>query len=382
MSGIAPGPEREERWEPDVLPGFERLTLPLAPDDEGDVVATLVRRVGPGADAGVDLLYVHGWIDYFFQTHLADFWEGLGVRFHALDLRKYGRSLRDHQTPGYTDDLAVYDEDIEAALRALGHAAPDAPSSAHPRKLLLMGHSTGGLTLALWADRHPGRADALVLNSPWLEFQTRYLGRRVLEGPVRAHAAVAPRGHLVNVDQGFYVRSISRRYDGEWDYDTAWRPDSGWRATPAWLAAVFDGHERVAHGLGVDVPILVLLSARSTAPVRWHDDMLRTDSVLDVPGVARRVPHLGSVVTLVRIDGALHDVTLSAAPVREVVWRETARWFHGYVAPAAPTPTTPRPPWWRRLFAAPGAVSRSAAPTPPPGRSSPRSPAPTAQSRL
>ena len=36
---------------------------------------------------------------------------------------------------------------------------------------MLLGHSTGGLVLSLWADRHPGVASAVVLNSPWLEFQ-------------------------------------------------------------------------------------------------------------------------------------------------------------------------------------------------------------------
>ncbi|MCL1871763.1 MAG: alpha/beta hydrolase [Promicromonosporaceae bacterium] len=331
-------PASEGAWEPDVLPGYERRTLPLADDDEGKVVATLVRRAAPGNDAGVDLLYVHGWIDYFFQTHVADFWEALGVRFHALDLRKYGRSLLKHQTPGYVDDLATYDEEIDAALALMGHGGSPG------RRLLLMGHSTGGLTLALWADRHPGRADGLVLNSPWLEFQTRYLGRRVLEGPVRAQAAVAPRSHLINVDQGFYVRSISDRYDGEWDVNPAWRPDGGWRATPGWLAAVFSGHERVAQGLRIGAPILVLLSERSVVPVRWSDEMMRADTVLDVPGVARRVPNLGSVVTLVRVDGALHDVTLSTAAVRETVWTELARWFHGYVA--RPEPPRRRRWWW------------------------------------
>jgi alpha-beta hydrolase superfamily lysophospholipase len=342
-------------WEPDVLLGFERLTLPLAPDDEGLVVATLVRRAhhppaagagvgrdagehaGAAPDRGVDVLYVHGWIDYFFQAHVADFWERLGVRFYALDLRKYGRSLRPHQTPGFVTSLRTYDEDLEAALAAMGHA----PGTTDRRRLVLMGHSTGGLTLSLWAGRNPGRIDALVLNSPWLEFQTREVGRRVLEPGIRAQAAVAPYSRLVNVDLGFYTRSISARFDGEWDYDTAWRPDLGWRATPAWLAAVFRGHEQVARGLGIDVPILVLLSARSTIAVRWHPDMLTSDSVLDVVGVARRVPSLGSLVTLVRLDGALHDVTLSAAPVRDVVWRETQRWFDAYVAPAPVPPAEP-----------------------------------------
>ncbi|PZR53183.1 alpha/beta hydrolase [Xylanimonas oleitrophica] len=362
--GTAPG------WEPDVLPGFERLTLPLEPDDEGEVVATLVRRrhedsaaegrsgaqpsgargapgVAPAEaragsaapDAGVDLLYVHGWVDYFFQAHLADFWEGLGVRFHALDLRKYGRSLRPHQTPGFVTGLDTYDEEIAAALRVMGHG----PVRATRRRLVVMGHSTGGLTLSLWAHRHPGRADALVLNSPWLEFQTRQLGRRVLEPGIRAQATVAPRSTLINLDQGFYVRSISSRYDGEWEFDAAWRPDAGWRATPAWLAAVFSGHDQVAHGLSIDVPILVLLSARSTPPVRWQPEMMRTDSVLNVRGVARRVPNLGSVITLVRLDGALHDVTLSAPEVRERVWQETERWFRAYVAPSAPEPDDDAP---------------------------------------
>ncbi len=66
--------------------------------------------------ADVDVLYVHGWSDYFFQKRLARFWTDRGARFYALDLRKYGRSLRPGQTPGYIADLDTYDEDIAAAL--------------------------------------------------------------------------------------------------------------------------------------------------------------------------------------------------------------------------------------------------------------------------
>jgi hypothetical protein len=55
------------------------------------------------------------------------------------------------------------------------------------------------------------------------------------------------------------------------------------------------------------------------------------------------VPNLGHLVTLARIDGALHDVTLSAPEVRDVVWRELKRWFHGYVAPPPTLPPKPAP---------------------------------------
>ncbi|WP_407319994.1 alpha/beta hydrolase [Isoptericola halotolerans] len=349
------GPAPVEGWVPDVLDGFEQRSLALDPDFEGEVVTTLVRR-RRGAplpdDAGVDVLYVHGWTDYFFQTHLADFWEGLGVRFHALDLRKYGRSLRPHHTPGFVTSLRTYDEDIEAALAEMGHG----PRRSTDRRLVLMGHSTGGLVLCLWAHHRPGRTDALVLNSPWLEFQTRKVGRLVLEPSIRAQAAIAPRSQLVNLDLGFYARSISARHDGAWQIDSAWRPDAGWRATPAWLAAIFSGHDRVARGLSIDVPILVLLSARSTPPVRWSEDMMRTDTVLDVVGIAARVPQLGRVTTLARVEGALHDVTLSAPEVRDVVWFETERWFRAYVRPRpAPEPAPERRGWRRWL---PGRAGR------------------------
>ncbi|MCP2265246.1 alpha/beta hydrolase [Promicromonospora thailandica] len=377
------GPAVGQDWEPDVLPGFERRTLPLTADeDEAEVVATLVRRFRPAVpeateprrghpvgagnpqvarlweelaelgrrlrlpgtvrhpeatgqpeaaepvpDAGVDLLYVHGWLDYFFQVHLAEFWESLGVRFHALDLRRYGRSLRPDQTPGYVRSLTTYDEDIEAALDVMGHGRADRPE----RRLVLMGHSTGGLTVSLWTARNQERVAGLVLNSPWLEFQPRETVRKLMEPGIRVQSALVPRSQLVNLDRGLYARSISARFDGEWDYDVAWRPDAGWRATPAWLAAIFRGQDQVARGLGLDIPVLVLLSARSTIPTRWSEDMRSTDSVLDVVGIARRVPDVGSLVTLVRIAGGLHDVTLSAAPVREQVWRQTRRWFDGYV---------------------------------------------------
>ena len=98
--------------------------------EHGALVATLVRSIpNPLATAfaplrDVDVLYVHGWSDYFFQRELAEFWTRRGARFYALDLRRYGRSLRDGQSPGYIDSLDDYDDDIGAALRAMGHPAP------------------------------------------------------------------------------------------------------------------------------------------------------------------------------------------------------------------------------------------------------------------
>jgi alpha-beta hydrolase superfamily lysophospholipase len=339
------GDERSEHWRPDVLgERFEQLTLPLGSDDEGELVATLVRhrpawrlRLTPGAASGADVLYVHGWTDYFFNRELAEFWSNAGARFFALDLRKYGRSLRPGQTPGYITDLADYDADIEAALAAMGHARPvatatatDAARGASARPLILLGHSTGGLTLSLWAARNPGRAAALVLNSPWLEFQASRIAREALTPVISWGAKVNPMGPMPNVDLGFYTRTVAKEQGGEWEYSHEWRPDRGFTVYPAWLTAILAGHATVAAGIDVGAPVLTVLSARSTITPRWDDSMLSSDVVLVVDDIAQRVLKLGPAVSVARVDGALHDVFLSREPARSAAYAAVTRWLRGY----------------------------------------------------
>jgi len=349
-----------DRWRPDVLgPPFEQLALPLGSDDEGEVVATLVRHL-PAPDprsrrwrwpweaapehkpqpaaSGADVLYVHGWSDYFFNRELAEFWTNAGARFFALDLRKYGRSLREGQTPGYITDLAAYDADIEAALAAMGHGtaaqgtttAPDVAGEASARPLILLGHSTGGLTLSLWAARNPGRASALVLNSPWLEFQMSRIGREALQPVIKWGARVNPMRPMPNADQGFYARSIAKELDGEWEYSHEWKPDRSFATHPAWLTAILAGHATVAAGIDVGAPVLTLLSARSMFQTKWDDAMLESDIVLVVDDIAQGALKLGPSVTVARIDGALHDVFLSREPARAAAYAAITQWLRGY----------------------------------------------------
>ena len=87
-------------WSPDFLDGYETCDLELpgvlpAPGEPADVelVATLIRKAS-NTGSRPAVLYLHGWNDYFFQTHLADYLSDIGYDFFALDLRRYGRSLR------------------------------------------------------------------------------------------------------------------------------------------------------------------------------------------------------------------------------------------------------------------------------------------------
>jgi len=343
-------------WAADVLGDeFEQRTLPLGEDDEGVIVATLVRALPVSSDVrplglwerlvrrlgdasssddamplldGVDVLYVHGWSDYFFQKRLARFWTSRGARFFALDLRKYGRSLRDGQTPGYISDLSKYDEDVAAALDVI---AEDADTSRGARRLVLMGHSTGGLVLSLWASRHPGVASAVILNSPWLEFQLAPL-RAAIAPVVELQARLRPLDVAPQIDLGFYARAQTEAADPDDVVETnpAWRPVPSMPVHAGWLHAILRGHRALDDGLSIASPVCVLLSARSAVPNRWSEELTSADTVLVVDDIARRALKLGSSVTVERIDGALHDVFLSRKAARDDAYARLERWVTGW----------------------------------------------------
>ena len=311
----------------DVLgDGYEAIELPLGEDAEGEVVATLVRRrrTDPGRRA---VLYLHGFSDYFFQTHLADFYVEHGFDFYALDLRKHGRSLRPHQTPNTVRSLSDHFTEIDEAVRIIreedGHDV-----------LLLNGHSTGGLVGALYADRVKGRGllDGLFLNSPFFELNERPAVRRLGAGLARLLGPRLPNMRLPAGVTDLYPRSIHRDHDGEWDFDLTWKPVEGFPVRAGWLDAVRRGQLRVQAGLGIDVPVLVMASDRSVRRPRPGEAGVTTsDIVLNAEDIARWAHRLGRHVTLVRIEGGLHDLVLSAEPVRERVFAELERWITGHL---------------------------------------------------
>ena len=56
--------------------------------------------------------------------------------------------------------------------------------------------------------------------------------------------------------------------------------------------------------------------------------------MLDVELIRKWAHKLADHVTLVRVEGAVHDVTMSRAPVRERVFAEISRWLDAYVGGA------------------------------------------------
>ena len=285
----------------------------------GGAVATLVHRPAPEAPRGA-VLYVHGFCDYFFQDHVAAHFVDQGYDFYALDLRGYGRSMRPGQLPNYVDDLTEHFEELDAAagiIREAGH-----------QNLVVLGHSTGGLITSLWAEERPGAADALVLNSPWLDLAGPWFNRTVATAANHALRRVVPKLVVRREVPPTYAHSLLASHHGEWDYRLDWKPIEHFPIRSGWISAIRRGHARVHRGLSVTAPVLVLHSDRSLLHRKaWEPDVMGADTVLDVAQIARWAPKIGPEVTTVAIPGGLHDLALSPEPARQKYFAEIDAWL-------------------------------------------------------
>lgn len=355
---------RPGQWLPDILgDGFSYTSLPMGTDEEGELCATLVRYDplelplapprGPSwfrriADQLMPLredlgrhrderkarqkvtngfvLSLHGWSDYFYNTELAEYWHSRGYSFYAIDLRRYGRSLRaHHQNPGFTAKLEEYDADLASALATIrGLEGHDLPG-------ICVAHSTGGLIASLWVNRNPDAFGALILNSPWLEMQGSYLVRYATQGVLEPIARVRPRAKLHLPEFDHYWRSLSRLAHGSWDLHPLWRPQVAFAPTAGWITAILAGHKEVSRGLHVKIPILVLTSRSTHLGTSFDESMLHNDSVIEVQVVRERSLGLGSEVTNVIIDGSMHDVFTSLTGPRAAAYEGIDRWAAGYL---------------------------------------------------
>ncbi|WP_322860006.1 alpha/beta hydrolase [Mycobacterium europaeum] len=326
-------------WEPDVLPGYWQRTIPLGPDPvgEGEIVATLVRRGEPAGPPGASgtghaVLAVHGYTDYFFNTALADHFAARGFAFYALDLQKCGRSRRDGQTPHFITNLDDYDAELEHALTVIRER------DRSPR-VLVYGHSSGGLIVSLWLDRlrrrdagaHAG-VGGLVLNSPFLDLH----GPAALRLPVTSAliaglSRVRSKGVVRTPTDGGYGTTLHRDYHGEFDYDLQWKPVGGFPITLGWLNAIRRGHARLHRGLDVGVPNLILRSDHTVRETADAASMQCGDAVLDVTQIARRAGCIGNHSTIAPIIDAKHDVFLSLPQPRRAAYRQLDLWLDDYL---------------------------------------------------
>ncbi|TVR89596.1 MAG: alpha/beta hydrolase [Saprospirales bacterium] len=305
--------------------GYFRLTIDIEDRRSEELKATLVtkkpRRPGPQA-----VLYLHGYLDYFFQHELGDAFVYENWSFYALDLRRHGRSWHEDQILSYSRNFTEFFEEIDRAIKIIkdeGHET-----------IVFLGHSTGGLIAAhyIMERGEDSDIDLLVLNSPFLKFNFGEKDRSFSLFSAAAIGTVLPKVRLGPEPMTNYGKSIHKSHHGEWNFDTIFKPIQAPKARAGWIKATRRAQRKVNRG-NIDIPILVLHSCNSVNSEEWTEDFLTGDGVLNVDHIRELGKDLGPDVDLLEIPKALHDVFLSARPVRREAFKLMFEWIKSHDNP-------------------------------------------------
>ena len=300
--------------DPELGAGFGYKTLSFKDDYDGPVTATLVRNQPCVTTGKPAILYLHGFIDYFFQKHVAWRFNEAQHNFYALDLRKYGRSLNKAKHPNICLAFEEYFPEITKALEIIvdeGHTS-----------VVLMAHSTGALPGALYAKDGERRTviTRIIFNSPFLKIPRSgagilaWLGNRW------------PFHETANRINKWYAPSLHKDYKGEWAFNTALKPIAGFPAYCGWLRAVVLAQKRIEDGLRLEQPVLVMHSDKSADDNEWSEKLHRADLVLKVDDIKKLGPRLGPRVEMKEIPDGKHDLTLSCETPRELCLKTIVEW--------------------------------------------------------
>ncbi|MCU0442693.1 MAG: alpha/beta hydrolase [Bacteroidia bacterium] len=309
-----------QQYQPDILNGFEQTSLIQPGDYDGKVITTIVRKTQIGNTKAV--LYVHGFSDYFFQEEMANQFIQNGFDFYAIDLRKYGRSHLPHQRLFDVRNIHEYDADVDTALKLIAQKDYN--------RVLLSGHSTGGLIVTCYANTHQNSSlfDAVYLNSPFLDMNLSGFTESVVVPFGSFLGKIMPRAKASGGLSPYYGWAIHKAYYGEWTFDTTWKPITVPAVNFGWTRAIHKGHKEVQKGNCVDKPTLILRSDHSTYGKKWSNDFKRGDAVLDVQDIKTYGMRLGKNVTVLTINDAMHDMALSTQPAREQSYKALFNWLN------------------------------------------------------
>lgn len=303
------------KWNVDILGNDFKYTTIEQPDDySGKVISTIIKKE-PIIKGDRAILYIHGYNDYFFQKEMADTFTAHGYNFYAIDLRKYGRSILKDQTKFEARSLDEYFQDIDSSLYILKEEGIS--------NVILMGHSTGGLISSYYLSSkkdQEGIIKALILNSPFLEFNLNSFQKEYLVPLVSSFSGVFPNISIPQNSNDAYAQSLLRNYHGEWDYNTSWKLPLSPDVTSGWIGAIYKAQQKLHNNANINIPILLMRSDRSIYGEAWTPDFNRGDVVLNVDDISKYGRKLGSNVKEVVVKEGLHDLFLSHKPVRDALY--------------------------------------------------------------
>ena len=308
-------------YQPDVLgKDFIQHTINIPDDYEGKVTATLIKK-NNNLISGKAVLYIHGFNDYFFQEEMATRFEEKNIKFYALDLRKYGRSYLPHQKLNNVRDLKEYDAEITEALKIIEVEGAD--------KVLLAGHSTGGLIVTYFAARNPDLKiiKAVFTNSPFYEFNISkpelILGIPLISSLAKYFPDFKISAGLSDV----YGKSLHKTQEGKYNYNLNWKPVHIPHVNLSFISAIHNAQLYIQTPCKLAAPLLLMHAEASSKPKKINELAFKTDIVLNVAQMKKYGNNIQGAVTLIAIPNGIHDLVLSAPPVKENVYEKLFDWL-------------------------------------------------------
>jgi len=297
---------------------YSSQTIKLNPDYEGEVNAVLTSsNFNTGNRKSV--LYLHGYVDYFFHPHLGERFNLANFDFYALDLRKHGRSLMKHQHPNYCKDIEEYFEEISIAIVKI---------KSKSKSVFLLGHSTGGLTASCYVNygKEKDLIEGLILNSPFLDFNQSKFEKSISLFAAKIIAKVSTYAKLDGALSPAYAQSVHKDYYGEWEFNLDWKPIKGFSTYFKWVVAIAKAQKSLKKS-NIKIPVLIMHSSGSIKTSKYSKEAMSNDIVLNIEDIKRVGKKLGDNVTLMKIENAQHDIFLSPIAVREVGFDKMFSWL-------------------------------------------------------
>lgn len=309
--------ETDTTWHADILEGYESRFVDQGEAFDGPCRSTIIRKLDPKGSKRA-FLYVHGFNDYFFQKEMGERYVDSCFNFYAVDLRRYGRSRLPWQYPFNIRDQKEYFADIDSALAQIRRDGNT--------DITLGGHSTGGLTVILYAAEKGEEigVDRVVTNSPFLAWNFSPFMRKVAIPVVSGLGGLFKNSKIDQSRCDGYAYSLLKQYHGFWTYNTNWKMIYSPPVTMSWVRAISGAQGTVKKKRkNIRVPLLVMHSSRKIDGCNWTPEFMTGDCVLDPFAIQEIGVTLGSVpdrTVVCAIDSGLHDLILSEPTPREAAY--------------------------------------------------------------
>jgi alpha-beta hydrolase superfamily lysophospholipase len=289
------------------------------------------RAVSPVSSPRGIVLYVHGYNDYFFQEELAEKSDSAGFAFFAIDLHYNGRSYREGDPRSDMRSVKEYYAELDAAIALSKKIAGNSISSSLP--YVIIGHSQGGLITPNYLnERNSEDFAALVLNSPFLDYKNSWFVLTMAFPVLSDVALLMPDAAAPKQESPKYNMSLLKTERGEWEFNTELKSDEWPQQYFGYLRATTRGIKWIHAGMQIQAPVLMMRSGCTVDNVKWDEDYMRCDCMLDVNLLEKWAPKLGPDVTTVTVEDGMHDLFLSRKDVRDFAYRTMFEFLDDAVA--------------------------------------------------